>query len=467
MALIKCTQCGHMVSDRGTKCPKCGMTIHKEGKSAENAQNADRKGAGTKKKYIVATLCCIALVVFGVSFWYVKVYQENAMKFKDFEITKEFAEAVRKYDEISPFSEGLAAVRKDNKWGFINPKGKEVIPCKYDRVGKYSDGLISVCANFNETKLTFIDRKDKVVLDKELFWPVYESMPDFRGGICEVYKKTEKESSAPCFIDRQGNIITIDQTTKDKYYAEVEHENPYRAFHEQIDSYEAEPSEYVGLKDSLDNVIVPAKYTSIGSFSNGMALAELSVFMEGSSKAVERRYGYVDKKGNTTFTEEDYQKFYSERKRQDEIVAERRRQEEERKRQGEEVIITMSADLVGYNEIVNRKCNIGAYTRQWDEFFSGQLRVPAGKVFVFKSVEYKLDDPDPDKRIVFRNLEFIVYDKYGMSRTYDARTCGEVTIFEGERVETYIRVHTLFDSTSYKHFDITYHFREIDKEYYY
>ena len=29
MALIKCSGCGHMVSDKGTKCPKCGTPIHK------------------------------------------------------------------------------------------------------------------------------------------------------------------------------------------------------------------------------------------------------------------------------------------------------------------------------------------------------------------------------------------------------------------------------------------------------
>ena len=24
MALIKCNECGHMISDKATKCPKCG-----------------------------------------------------------------------------------------------------------------------------------------------------------------------------------------------------------------------------------------------------------------------------------------------------------------------------------------------------------------------------------------------------------------------------------------------------------
>ena len=27
--------------------------------------------------------------------------------------------------------EGLLAVQKDGKWGFVNKKGKEVVPCKF------------------------------------------------------------------------------------------------------------------------------------------------------------------------------------------------------------------------------------------------------------------------------------------------------------------------------------------------
>ena len=29
MALIKCNECGHMISDKATKCPKCGCPTTK------------------------------------------------------------------------------------------------------------------------------------------------------------------------------------------------------------------------------------------------------------------------------------------------------------------------------------------------------------------------------------------------------------------------------------------------------
>ena len=196
MALIKCTQCGHMVSDRGTKCPKCGMTIHKEGESAENAQNADRKGAGTKKKYIVAALCCIALVVFGVSFWYIKANQENAMKFKDFEITKEFAEAVRRYDNIGSFQEGLASVKKDGKYGFINTRGKEVISCKYDGVGDFHEGLAKVrIGDYRDGKYGLINTQGEEVVPCK-----YDAAYDFSEGLAVV-----KRNGKWGYVDKYGN----------------------------------------------------------------------------------------------------------------------------------------------------------------------------------------------------------------------------------------------------------------------
>ena len=41
MALIKCNGCGHMVSDKGTKCPKCGMLIRKS-EPATPTENEDK-----------------------------------------------------------------------------------------------------------------------------------------------------------------------------------------------------------------------------------------------------------------------------------------------------------------------------------------------------------------------------------------------------------------------------------------
>jgi hypothetical protein len=49
-----------------------------------------------------------------------------------------------KYDDVEDFSEGLAPVELYGKWGFVDKEGKEVIPIKYDGAGSFSKGLACV-----------------------------------------------------------------------------------------------------------------------------------------------------------------------------------------------------------------------------------------------------------------------------------------------------------------------------------
>ncbi len=39
-----------------------------------------------------------------------------------------------RYDEVRDFEEGLAAVQRGGQWGFVNKEGQEVVPCRYDEV---------------------------------------------------------------------------------------------------------------------------------------------------------------------------------------------------------------------------------------------------------------------------------------------------------------------------------------------
>lgn len=61
----------------------------------------------------------------------------------------------RVYSYKDNYIEGLARVTFKKKWGFIDEKGIEVIPCKYDYVDSFEEGLSMV--SFNE-KYGFIDK---------------------------------------------------------------------------------------------------------------------------------------------------------------------------------------------------------------------------------------------------------------------------------------------------------------------
>ena len=77
------------------------------------------------------------------------------------------------FDEVRPFSEGLAAVRVNDKWGFVNLGGELVIPFRFDNSGLITD---SVDSNKSESAFIFTDNKawvgnlqdgSKICIDKE------------------------------------------------------------------------------------------------------------------------------------------------------------------------------------------------------------------------------------------------------------------------------------------------------------
>ncbi len=56
------------------------------------------------------------------------------------------------YSMMRGFSEGFAAVSNDNKWGYINKRGKLQIPLIYDGVDNFENGLAFVFNKYSEKK---------------------------------------------------------------------------------------------------------------------------------------------------------------------------------------------------------------------------------------------------------------------------------------------------------------------------
>jgi len=48
------------------------------------------------------------------------------------------------FEEVKEFSEGIAAVKKNGKWGYINSQGKLIVPCEYDYADQFSEGFAKV-----------------------------------------------------------------------------------------------------------------------------------------------------------------------------------------------------------------------------------------------------------------------------------------------------------------------------------
>ena len=73
MALIKCPECGHMISDKAVKCPKCGFPIGQETAPAPNHVYPDDYGyddrtSSSSRKWLFAAIGVLAVAVGVVAF---------------------------------------------------------------------------------------------------------------------------------------------------------------------------------------------------------------------------------------------------------------------------------------------------------------------------------------------------------------------------------------------------------------
>jgi len=391
MALIKCSNCGHDVSDKAKACPHCGCpiqaqtsenideeVIEKENVNNEtsnndvmgvfvpdNSDNSDyetidveddepERGGAWKWLLVPLVLLLGACGYFAYTKYFAKSATEpaestieliaeeqgnNEEKKEDkidetnaiVELTPEFIAAVQKYDKLSPFSEGLAAVCRNGKWGYINTRGEEVIPCKYvdydgyssyyestesfheglaaikkgdkwgyinargeevipitfraSLAGSFNEGL-AVILNENETRFTVIDKQGNTVFNRPWIaenYAMYISsaeMPIFIDG--KVYIPTSNSFTNYIIYDKQGNKIgKASRETVIKKVAQNYSNKHYTSFTKTYNSGKDNEYYLTGLKDSNGKVVVPALYDGFSEipFTDDIYAASNGVFL--------------------------------------------------------------------------------------------------------------------------------------------------------------------------------------------
>lgn len=308
MALIKCKECGQMVSDKVEACPNCGCPIEKglvckECGSPISVTDAICLNCGCPikrsrislgwKKPIIAFVILLAIVGGAYGVWNFL----NGTN-KDIQITQELTDAVHRYDVVSSFHEGLSAVCKNQKWGYINSKGEEVIPCKYEYSCDFSEGLACVYLGGDDMPIAFIDKKGKVVIDG-----FFGDSAQGGGGYCQIIFKDGAcmvyDKEGHLWINKEGQKINEPQHSESK----IAEQTDYQIFYD---------NGKCGVKDSLGNIRVKAEYSDISDFSEGLARAYLYCGDE------ESMYGFIDKLGNTTFSQSDFDKLLAYEKQQQE-----------------------------------------------------------------------------------------------------------------------------------------------------
>lgn len=168
-----------------------------------------------------------------------------------------------KFDEARNFENGKALVRKGDNYGMIGIDSKEIIPIKYNIIERHNDNIYRVAAGgkmqdgvlFNE-KYGFVDASGKEILK-----PEYEEIGLFNNGLAYIkkgnvygYINDRIESVIPCKYNAVGSF------NKDGYVWVCE-----GASFEKNSTSKFSGGKY-GIFDSKGNIIVPVKYKTAGSF---------------------------------------------------------------------------------------------------------------------------------------------------------------------------------------------------------
>ncbi len=272
------------------------------------------------------------------------------------EITPSFTEAVHQFDELYPFSEGLAAVKKNGKFGFIDTKGELIIPCQFSYACAFFEGLSIVMDD--EYNISILLRNGEIKhtpykLDTSYYglggWHGDKGYYMFRFQNKKCAIKTEN-SPEEVIIDENGkecvNVSDVNFTTNDFYSSSdtICHNPTLLKYSSEKQNIFGNKETYYGIKDSSNSIIASAKYTYIGEYSNGVALCIIFVG-NAETKGIpygihlpdgEYFFGYIDKKGNTTFTEADMEKIEGYKEAQTSALTNLMQQEEEQAQLEEE-----------------------------------------------------------------------------------------------------------------------------------
>ncbi|UBF26030.1 WG repeat-containing protein [Kovacikia minuta CCNUW1] len=192
-----------------------------------------------------------------------------------------------KFDYAGSFSEGLAVVGKEGepeKWGYIDKAGKLAIPFKFDEAGKFFEGLAQIRVGKDYRSTTYINKFGEIVLriEKEVF--------GFSEGIARVCEPP-KYPKAPCqysYIDKSGASVFSPQV------------DAFGRFSEGLAEARGKNGG-IGYIDKTGKFIVQPKFLRTDSFSEGLAKAAISVeqvCQRGGGLCMnQEKWGYIDKTG--------------------------------------------------------------------------------------------------------------------------------------------------------------------------
>lgn len=464
MALIKCKECGHEMSDKASVCPHCGCPIETEDKLINRR---------TKLWALLVLLLCL---IVGGGYAYTKFFNRSVNPASeendrdDFvELSPEFVKSIEKYDRLGIFSEGYAAVCKNGKWGYINTKGEEVIPISIEAkcVGRFSEGLAVVMCGGEDFKV--INTAGESLFSLKIINRGYDmqlqessELPYYINGKLYVPLYDENGNIGFSIYDKNGSKVgTAEEKDGFEFYKQNE-TGDYITFFKEEDS----GIQLWGIKDANGNVIIEPQYDAIltmfhrwygdnnikTKISNGVALVVMNeVSWDNMGSGGSNHYGYVDLKGNETLSEATKATCKTSHEIINEVTDEYFDEDEgddaadyddssyaSTSSGGERIVtiyMTGEKNMDTYSSL-DGNFGIHNYSNAEDRLWTDAISVPQGKVWVFKDCKKTASSRNG---IAFtagfleeRDASYII--RYGNNNSvFDAPTWKSLSNMNGER----------------------------------
>jgi hypothetical protein len=108
-----------------------------------------------------------------------------------------------KYNYADTFIEGMALVKFDGSYGFINEEGEEIIRPSYKHAIDFSEGLAVV--KDDDDYYYYIDKEGKRVLGRKCYW---DNALSFSEGIAAVCQYQDEDCAGWwAYIDKEENFL--------------------------------------------------------------------------------------------------------------------------------------------------------------------------------------------------------------------------------------------------------------------
>lgn len=182
------------------------------------------------------------------------------------------------YERIDPFSDGMAVVSVNRKYGFIDSKGRMAIEPRYDTAGCFSEGkaLVAVLTGDpnqfpygQQYKWGMVDKTGKTLIEL-----VYERLGDFSQSRAFIVERDRNGDDKIGFIDPNGQYVIP------PIYQEA------LSFSEGIAAVRR--LNYWGYIDRSGNRITGLRYKQAEPFSDGLAAVQVG-----------EKWGYINRVGET------------------------------------------------------------------------------------------------------------------------------------------------------------------------